>query len=139
MPVTSNCYHGFLGVQEAEVIIRKSGQERGYLTRQSIIRPGFFILSFQEKGKVIHHVAPNQDGKYKGQIYDDAERVLNEMILGREECEKPLSPQNGPISEAPPSQNIQNQKCKACSQPHSSVFLPLLCRNMYTKSLKSII
>ena len=82
MPVTSNCYHGFLGVQEAEVIIRKSGQEqeRGYLTRQSIIRPGFFILSFQEKGKVIHHVAPNQDGKYKGQIYDDAERVLNEMI-----------------------------------------------------------
>ena len=77
MPVTSYCYHGFLGVQEAEVIIRKSGQEQGYLTRQSIIRPGFFILSFQEKGKVIHHVAPNQDGKYKGQIYDDAERVLN--------------------------------------------------------------
>ena len=131
MPVTSNCYHGFLGVQEAEVIIRKSGQERGYLTRQSIIRPGFFILSFQEKGKVIHHVAPNQDGKYKRQIYDDAERVLNEMILGREECEKPLSPQNGPVSEAPPSQNIQN--------PPRSVFLPLLCRNMYTKSLKSII
>ena len=120
MPVTSNCYHGFLGVQEAEVIIRKSGQEQGYLTRQSIIRPGFFILSFQEKGKVIHHVAPNQDGKYKGQIYDDAERVLNEMILGREECEKPLSPQNGPILEAPPPQDNQDKKCKACSSTNDS-------------------
>ena len=87
-------YHGFLGFQEAEVIIRNSGNERGYLTRQSVTRPGFFILSFQEKGKIIHHVAPNEQGKYNKQSYDAAESVLDEMIKGKEECEEPLSPPN---------------------------------------------
>ena len=94
MPVNSDCYHGFLGVQETEVIIRNSGNERGYLTRQSVTRPGFFILSFQEKGKIIHHVAPNEEGKYNKQSYDAAESVLDEMIKGKEECEEPLSPPN---------------------------------------------
>ena len=92
MPVNSDCYHGFLGVQEAEVIIRNSGNERGYLTRQSVTRPGFFILSFQEKGKIIHHVAPNEEGKYMS--YEAAESVLDEMIKGKEEYEEPLSPPN---------------------------------------------
>ena len=97
-----NCYHGSLGVSEAEDIIRMSGEERGYLTRQSIIRPGFFILSFREKGKVLHHVAPNREGKYNKQTYDEAVLVLNEMILAKEECEEPLIPPSGPVLEAPP-------------------------------------
>ena len=101
MPVITNCYHGFLGVQEAEDIIRKSGEERGYLTRQSIIRLGFFILSFSEKGKVLHHVAPNKEGQYNKQTYDEALQVLK-MILAKEECEEPLIPPSGPVLEAPP-------------------------------------
>ena len=120
MPVNSDCYHGFLGVQEAEDIIRKSGHEKGYLTRQSVVRPGFFILSFREKGKIIHHVAPNKEGKYNKQSYDAAESVLDEMILGKEECEEPLSPLNGPILEAPPLQVNQDKKCKACSSTNVS-------------------
>ena len=114
MPVNSNSYHGFLGVREAEDVISKSGKERGYLTRQSVIKPGFFILSFQEKGIIVHQVAPNKKGKYNKQIYDEAESILNEMILSKEECDKPLSPPNGPVLEAPPLDD-QNKKCKACS------------------------
>ena len=52
-------YHGFLGATEAEDIIRMSGAERGYLTRQSVVKPGFYILSFQEGGKILHHIAYN--------------------------------------------------------------------------------
>ena len=95
MPDNSDCYHGFLGVSQAENRIRKSGQERGFLTRQSIKRPGFFILSFREKGKVLHHLAPNREGKYNKQTYDEAVLVLNEMILAKEECEEPLIPPSG--------------------------------------------
>ena len=102
MPDNSDCYHGFPGVSKAENRIRKSGQERGFLTRQSIKRPGFFILSFREKGKVLHHVAPNREGKYNKQTYDEAVQVLNEMILAKEECEEPLIPPSGPVLEAPP-------------------------------------
>ena len=91
-----------------------SGEERGYLTRQSIIRPGFFILSFQEGGNFIHHVAPNREGKYNKQTYDEAALVLSEMILAKEECEEPLSPTNGVIYESRPCPENQNTKCKAC-------------------------
>ena len=42
------------------------------------------------------------------------------MILGKEECEEPLSPQNGPILEAPPPQDNQDKKCKAAA-PQTSV------------------
>ena len=43
--------------------LRKFGKEGGYLTRKSNVKPGFFILSFIEKGKPVHKVAPNKVGK----------------------------------------------------------------------------
>ena len=107
-------YHGFLGATEAEDIIRMSGAERGYLTRQSVIRPGFYILSFQEGGKILHHIAPNKEGRNLWQTYNEAALILKEMILAKEECKEPLSPPYGPVSEAP-SQDNQSLKCRACS------------------------
>ena len=108
--------HGILCIQSkdclSEDIIRKSGKEQGYLTRKSVLKPGFLILSFQEKGIIVHQVAPNKEGKYNEQSFDDAESILNEMIGPKEECGVPLGPQNGPAS-APPPLNDQNDKCKA--------------------------
>ena len=49
MPVSvSDCYHDSLGVSLAEERLRKFGQEGGYLTRQSDVKAGFFILSVIE-------------------------------------------------------------------------------------------
>ena len=53
MPV-SDSYHDFLGVSLAEERLRKFGQDGGYLTRQSDVKPGVFILSVIEKGVIVH-------------------------------------------------------------------------------------
>ena len=42
--------NGFLGECQAEDRLRKFGKERGFLSRQSDVRPGFFILTFLDKG-----------------------------------------------------------------------------------------
>ena len=116
MPVkNSDCYHGFLGECQAEDRLRKSGKERGFLSRQSDVRPGFFILTFLDKGKVCHQVAPNKEGKYNKQSYDEAAEVIDEMISCKEQCEHPVVPPDGPCYEAPPHQENHHQKCKACS------------------------
>ena len=69
MPV-SGCYHDSLRVSLAEERLRKFGQEGGYLTRQSNVKTEFFNLSFIEKGKCVHQVAPNKNGKFFKQTYD---------------------------------------------------------------------
>ena len=104
-------YHGFLVSTEAEDIIRMSGAERGYLTRQSVVRPGFYILSFQEGGKILHHIAPNKEGK---NLWNEAALILKEMILAKEECEEPLSPPYGPVSEAPSPPSLAKWKTFLC-------------------------
>ena len=53
------------------------------------------------------------EGQYNKQTYDEALQVLK-MILAKEECEEPLIPPSGPVLEAPPLDN-QDQECKACS------------------------
>ena len=59
-----NCYHGYLGESQAEDRLRRSGEGKGYLTRQSDVKPGFFIVTFLERGKIVHQIAPNKEGKY---------------------------------------------------------------------------
>ena len=59
--------------------LRKFRKEGGYLTRKSNVKPGFFILSFIEKGKPVHKVAPNKVGKSFKQSFKDASVVLDEM------------------------------------------------------------
>ena len=63
--------------------LRKFGKKGGYLTRKSNVKPGFFILSFIEKGKPVHKVAPNKVGKSFKQSFKDASVVLNEMVQSK--------------------------------------------------------
>ena len=113
MPVSvSDCYHDSLGVSLAEERLRKFGQEGGYLTRQSDVKPGFFILSVIEKGKIVHQVAPNNNGKFFEQTYDEAAIVLEELIQSKVECEHPVPPSEG--AAVSPVEKKSSQ-CKACS------------------------
>ena len=82
-----NYYHGFLGECQAEDRLRRSGKDRGFLIRQSVVRPGFFILTYFDKGRVFHQVAPNSDGKYNKQSFDQAITVLEETIACKDQCE----------------------------------------------------
>ena len=68
----SDCYHDCLGVILAEERLRKFGQDGGYLTRQSDVKPGFFILSVIEKGVIIHQVVSKKNGKLFKQTFDEA-------------------------------------------------------------------
>ena len=108
----SDCYHDCLGVILAEDRLQKFGQEGGYLTRQSDVKPGFFILSVIEKEVIIHQVAPNKNGKFFKQTFDEAAISLEEMIQIKVECEHPVPPSAGdivsPVEKEP-------SKCKACS------------------------
>ena len=92
MPDISDCYHGRIGASLAEQRLRRYGKDGGYLTRESNIQQGFFILSTFVKGEAIHRVAPNKDGLIKKQSLDEATLVLSELILAKEECSNPLSP-----------------------------------------------
>ena len=76
----NDCYHGRLGVSLAEQRLRRFGKEGGFLTRESNIKQGFFILSVFVKGDIIHRVAPNKDGLIKKQSFDEASVVLNDLI-----------------------------------------------------------
>ena len=87
----NDCYHGRLGVSLAEQRLRRFGKEGGFLTRESNIKQGFFVLSVFVKGDIVHRVAPNKDGLIKGQSLDEASVVLNDLIQAKEECSEPLS------------------------------------------------
>ena len=75
-----DCYHGRLGVSLAEQRLRRFGKEGGFLTRESNIKQGFFVLSVFVKGDIVHRVAPNKDGLIKKQSFDEASVVLNDLI-----------------------------------------------------------
>ena len=38
----------------------------------SDVKPVFFIVTFLERGKIVHQIAPNKEGKYNKQNCDDA-------------------------------------------------------------------
>ncbi len=71
------------------------------------------LSTFLERGKIVHQIAPNKEGKFFKQSYDDAAIVLDEIILDKEECQDPVSPPNGPASNASSPSEHQNDKCKA--------------------------
>ena len=77
----------------------------------SDVKPVFFIIvTFLERGKIVHQIAPNKEGK-KEQNYDDAAIVLDEIILDKEECQHPESPPNGSASKGSSPSEHQNDKC----------------------------
>ena len=77
---SSDCYHGRLGVSLAEQRLRHFGKEGGFLTRESNIKQGFFILSVFVKGDFVHRVALNKDGLIKKQSLDEANVVLRSAL-----------------------------------------------------------
>ena len=76
----NDCYHGRLGVSLAEQRLRCFGKEGGFLTRESNIKQGFFVLSVFVKGDIVHRVALNKYGLIKKQSFDEASVVLNDLI-----------------------------------------------------------
>ena len=70
--IVSDCYNGRLGVSLTEQRLKRFGKEGSFLTKESNIKPVFYVLSIFRTGEIIHRVAPNKDGLIKKQSFDEA-------------------------------------------------------------------
>ena len=87
------CYQGVIGFKEAETRLREINQDFTFLTRESDIKRGRFILSWLSKdGSVRHTTAPNASAKNNFKKLDDALPVMEHMILSNDECLHPIPP-----------------------------------------------
>ena len=87
------CYQGVTGFKEAEIRLRENNQDFTYLTRESDIKKGKFILSWLSKdGSVKHTTAPNPSAKNNFKKLDEALAVMEKMILSNDECVHPIPP-----------------------------------------------
>ena len=93
-PVFDQCYHGSISTQQAEDRLRSVGIESSYLTRESDLQCGRFILSSISSGNVINHfVVPDCDGKNKKQAsFIEAKSDIERLVLHRDECCHPVPP-----------------------------------------------
>ena len=89
------CYQGVLGFKAAELRLREMDKDFTYLTRESDIKKGKFILSWLTKdGSVKHTTAPNPSAKNNFHKMEEASSVLDKMISSNDECVHPVPPRN---------------------------------------------
>ena len=79
-PIFDQCYHGPVSAQQAEDRLRSVSKDSSYLTRESDLQGGRFILSSISNGKIKHFVVPDRDGNNKKQesfteVKSDIERL----------------------------------------------------------------
>ena len=87
------CFQGVMGFKATEVRLREINKEFTYLTRESDIKKGKFILSWlSEDGLVKHTTAPNPSAKNNFKKLEDALPVMENMILSNDHCVHPISP-----------------------------------------------
>ena len=66
-PIFDKCYHGSISTQQAEDRLRTVGMESSYLTIESNLQSGRFILSSISNGNIKHSLVPDLDGNNKKQ------------------------------------------------------------------------
>ena len=89
------CHQGVMGHKLAEDRFRGSNKEFVYLTRESDIKKGKFILSTLTAGSgssVKHTVAPNPSARKHVQSLEEASEVLEKMILSNKDCLNAIPP-----------------------------------------------
>ena len=87
------CHQGVLGHKVAEERLRESQKEFAYLTRESDIKRGRFIVSNLTKtGTVKHTVIPNSSAKKNYVNLEEASDVLEKVILSMEDCFNSIPP-----------------------------------------------
>ena len=84
------CYQGMIG---SRVRLREIDKDFTYLTRESDIKRGKFILSWLSKdGSIKHTFAPNPSARKNFKKLDEALPVMEKMILSNDECVHPVPP-----------------------------------------------
>ena len=82
----SGCYQGLLGFKAAETRLRERDKDFTYLTRESDVKKGKYILSWLTKdGSVKHMTAPNPSARNNFHSYEEASSVMDKMILSNDE------------------------------------------------------
>ena len=80
-----------IGSKEAETRLRGINEDFTFLTRESDIKKGKFILSWLTKdGSVKHTTAPNPSARNNFKTMEEALTVLEKMILSNDECVNPV-------------------------------------------------
>ena len=93
-PVFDQCYHGSISAQQAEDRLRSVCKESSYLTRESILQKGRFILSCITSGNIIQHfVVPDSDGKNKKQpSFIEAKSDIERLVSSSDDYSHPVPP-----------------------------------------------
>ena len=85
--IVRGCHQGVMGHKLTEDRLRGSNEDLSYLTRESDIKKGKFILSsLTRSGLVKHTVAPNPSAKKIFQSLEEASDFLEKMILSNNDC-----------------------------------------------------
>ena len=82
------CYQGVISSKEAETRLRGINKDFTFLTRESDIKKGKFILT--KDGSVKHTTAPNPSARNNFKTMEEALTVLEKMILSNDECVNPV-------------------------------------------------
>ena len=87
---TSSYYHGSIKTSEAEKRLKSHGEDNCYLFRESAIKKRIFVLSFLSNGQLTHFQVPNSEGKNILQNYQEAAKVVEDMIHSSSSCQHPV-------------------------------------------------
>ena len=91
--VMMGCHQGVMGHKLTEDRLRGSNEDLSYLTRESDIKKGKFILSsLTRSGLVKHTVAPNPSARKNFKSLEEASEVLEKMILSNNDCFHAIPP-----------------------------------------------
>ena len=90
--IVRGCHQGVMGHKLAEDRLRGSNKDFSYLTRESDIKKGKFILSTLTAGSVKHTVAPNPSARKNFQSLEEASEVLEKMISSNKDCLNAIPP-----------------------------------------------
>ena len=94
------CYQGMMGFKAAETSLRETNMDFSFLTRESDIKKGKFILSWVTKdGSVKHTAAPNPLVRINFQKPEEALSVLDQMIESNDKCVYEVPPRDSDISD----------------------------------------
>ena len=82
-----------MGFKATETRLRELQEDFAYLTRESDMKKGKFILSWlSNDGSVKHSTVPNPSAKNNFKKLEDALPVMERMILSNDECVHPVPP-----------------------------------------------
>ena len=94
------CYQGMMGFKAAETRLRETNMDFSFLTRETDIKKGKFILSWLTKdGSVKHTAAPNPSARNNFQKLEEALSVLEQMIESNDECVYEVPTRDSDISD----------------------------------------